>query len=114
MKLHEGWLIAREPSRLALPGERWLADNIVVSADQSRLTEALSGGGPNEFLFFLGCASWSPGQLARELKEGAWVVSDFDSEILFDTPADKIWDTALARFTGVSNPLTAVREWARA
>lgn len=47
------------------------------------------------YRFFVGYAGWGPGQLDREIQEGAWIVSNVDRALLFDTPLDRIWETAL-------------------
>ena len=40
---------------------------------------------------FQGYAGWGPGQLERELESGSWLVTPADSNILFETPIEKMW-----------------------
>lgn len=42
---------------------------------------------------FMGYSSWEPGQLETELKQKAWVVADFNPEIVFNTEPAKLWNT---------------------
>ncbi|RMG44364.1 MAG: YqgE/AlgH family protein [Acidobacteria bacterium] len=44
---------------------------------------------------YLGYAGWGPGQIERELAEGAWVVLPADSRLLFDEPTEGVWERAL-------------------
>lgn len=44
---------------------------------------------------FMGYSSWEAGQLDLELNQNSWIVTDFDSEKLFNTPADKLWETVV-------------------
>lgn len=40
---------------------------------------------PEKYLVALGCASWVPNQLEREIAENSWLVVPAKDEILFDT-----------------------------
>jgi putative transcriptional regulator len=44
------------------------------------------------FRVFRGYSGWGPDQLEGELAAGAWVVVPATDELLFDTPADELWD----------------------
>lgn len=44
-----------------------------------------------------GYAGWGPGQLDEELAASAWLTVDVDPELIFDTPADAMWDRAIRR-----------------
>jgi putative transcriptional regulator len=41
---------------------------------------------------FNGYAGWGSDQLERELAGGAWAVVRANGEVLFDTPAEELWD----------------------
>ena len=41
---------------------------------------------------FRNYAGWGPGQLESELAAGAWGVSTANSEMLFDTPVEDLWE----------------------
>jgi putative transcriptional regulator len=44
------------------------------------------------FRMFSGYSGWGPDQLESELAAGAWIVVPASSELIFDTPADELWD----------------------
>lgn len=48
-----------------------------------------------KYKFFVGYAGWSPGQLESEIKKGMWVIGAATPELVFDTPPNKIWETAV-------------------
>lgn len=51
--------------------------------------------GPSRFLFFLGYAGWGEDQLEGEIARNDWLVVPADSELLFQTPAEKRWEGAI-------------------
>ena len=56
---------------------------------------ALAADPPDRVRLILGYAGWGPGQLASEMARGAWLVADATPELVFDTPAEDMWGTAL-------------------
>ncbi|MBP9085774.1 MAG: YqgE/AlgH family protein [Kofleriaceae bacterium] len=61
----------------------------------------IAGAPPRWFRLLLGYAGWGPGQLAEEMAEGAWLHAAVSPELVFATPADRIWDAAV-RSLGIS------------
>lgn len=52
------------------------------------IVEAVSRGeGPEKWMFVLGYAGWTAGQLETELAGDSWIVTPATSELVFDTPA---------------------------
>ncbi|MEZ5015824.1 MAG: YqgE/AlgH family protein [Flavipsychrobacter sp.] len=43
----------------------------------------------------VGYAGWSPGQLEDELKEGSWLISDINDDIIFETDPNEMWRKAI-------------------
>src|SRR5262245_55495020 len=43
----------------------------------------------------LGYAGWGPGQLDQELAASAWLTAPADPDLVFGTPADEMWETAI-------------------
>jgi len=43
----------------------------------------------------IGYAGWGPGQLEKELEEGAWWQMDFDVSLFFDVPLEHRWESAI-------------------
>jgi putative transcriptional regulator len=46
-----------------------------------------------KFRVFTGYAGWGPEQLESEMQEGAWIVLPASGEIIFDTPAQELWES---------------------
>lgn len=52
---------------------------------------------PGSFRFMRGYSGWAKGQLEAEIDEGSWNLVDLLPETIFGTPADALWDDAMAR-----------------
>lgn len=66
----------------------------------SRSEEALSAlchAEEQRLRVFVGYAQWGPGQLKREIEEGAWWTVEVDADFVFDTEISDLWSEALAR-----------------
>ncbi|MCQ2285423.1 MAG: YqgE/AlgH family protein [Bacteroidales bacterium] len=72
-----------------LPGIFVGYDAIFLSLIEHNAIETL------RYKFFAGYSGWSAGQLEEEIEKGAWVVSNVTPELLFETPSDNIWKTAV-------------------
>ena len=59
-----------------------------------------NNNGPQDVIIALGYAGWAAGQLEHELSCNSWLTHPADNDILFNTPADQLWDTA-AKAIGV-------------
>ncbi len=68
---------------------------ISVTASRDILFDIANDEGPDHFLLTLGCASWAPGQMEEEIKNNAWLNCDTDNKIIFDTPYEKRWKSAV-------------------
>ncbi|WP_022834349.1 YqgE/AlgH family protein [Salisaeta longa] len=73
----------------------WGGDFEAVQAEIQRDDAATE-----DLRFFLGYAGWSPGQLASELEEHAWVVVPEAADLIFETPPDRLWSAAMRRKGG--------------
>ncbi|MCL4819694.1 MAG: YqgE/AlgH family protein [Vicinamibacteria bacterium] len=51
--------------------------------------------GPRGLLIH-GYAGWGPGQLEREMEEGAWLVAPYEEELTFSPTVDGCWERGLA------------------
>lgn len=52
---------------------------------------------PRRTRVLTGYAGWGPGQLDEELQASAWLTVPADPELIFETPADEMWDRAIRR-----------------
>jgi putative transcriptional regulator len=84
------------------PQEPTYASTMVIPGGLEMTTsrdvlEAIAGGmGPRKVLVSLGYSSWGEGQLETEIKENSWLTVDADTRIIFDTPIEKRYDSALS------------------
>jgi putative transcriptional regulator len=65
-----------------------------LPADLSIL-DALLSEPPDRVRFLLGYSGWGPGQLERELAAGAWLVGEASADLVFETPCEDMWDSAV-------------------
>jgi putative transcriptional regulator len=85
-----------QPEWLGKSPEQWkreIAAGICVGDDEDwkRATEA-TGPEQQRVRVFSGYAGWAPGQLERERAAGVWTVVPATGRLLFDTPADDLWE----------------------
>jgi putative transcriptional regulator len=62
---------------------------------------------PHQMRMFLGYAGWGPGQLERELAQGAWLVAPVSPHLVFEEEKDRLWD-AVVRSLGIE-PATLIQ-----
>ena len=68
-----------------------VTDELMLTASKDALESIAQGDAPSNYLFALGFAGWSPGQLETELKENCWLTVDADFDTLFNQPAETRW-----------------------
>jgi putative transcriptional regulator len=69
-------------------------ENLVLTTAKEILIDIAAGKGPAHFLFALGFAGWSPGQLEYELMMDGWLVAPVDNGVIFETPVSERWRAA--------------------
>ena len=47
------------------------------------------------FQCYAGYAGWGPGQLEREIREGAWLVAPIDPQVILDGLPEEVWNATL-------------------
>src|SRR5689334_1771387 len=90
-----GWVL-HEPVGVAPSGQGTIAitSSISLSTSPDRL-RAIANSPPRNIRLLLGYSGWGPGQLATEMARGAWLHTAADEHLVFGTPADQMWDTAM-------------------
>lgn len=90
-----GWVL-HEPTGTALPEEGTISitPSISLSTSPDRL-RAIANEPPRNIRLLLGYSGWGPGQLAQEMARGAWLHTDATPPLVFETPPDAIWETAM-------------------
>lgn len=90
-----GWVL-HEPIVIAPQGHGTIAitSEISLSTSPDRL-RAIASSPPRSIRLLLGYSGWGPGQLETEMSRGAWLHASADPALVFDTPADDIWESAM-------------------
>jgi putative transcriptional regulator len=105
--LHEPTAQVRATRGLGSSGAVLVTPLVTLSTSPENL-RAIAAAPPDRVRLLLGYSGWGPGQLVAEMARGSWLCADPDPELIFDTPADEIWERALATL-GVTNPDTVVQ-----
>jgi putative transcriptional regulator len=77
-------------STLSIPG------GLEMTTSKDVLEALAEGGGPEKVLVTLGYSGWQAGQLEEELGRNGWLTVDADPKVIFDTPIDRRYDSALS------------------
>jgi putative transcriptional regulator len=91
-----GWVL-HEPVGIApagVGGTIEITSRISLSTSPDRL-RLIASQPPRKLRLLLGYSGWAAGQLATEMARGAWLHTAADPVLVFDTPPDAIWDTAM-------------------
>lgn len=72
-----------------------------LTSSKDILEAIAKGRGPQDYVIALGYAGWDKAQLEDELSSNSWLTTEANSQLLFDTPMDEIYQAALAKI-GVS------------
>ena len=74
-----------------------ITDNLLLSTSPELLRRLLEPRPPSDARLIVGYSGWGPGQLEAELEASAWLMSDVDHDLIFNTPPDRMWETAIRR-----------------
>jgi len=90
-------LVGSEPDAdEALRGMK-IASGLYLSTSPDLLRRLFEPTPPSDIRLVVGYAGWGPGQLEAELQASAWLLSEVDRDLIFNTPADRMWETAIRR-----------------
>jgi putative transcriptional regulator len=89
-----GWiLMGSEPSESEAVS---VADGVYLSTSPLLLRRLIETAPPRTRVL-TGYAGWGPGQLDAELAASAWLISEVDASIVFETPAATMWEQAIRK-----------------
>jgi putative transcriptional regulator len=71
-----------------------LADGLFLTTSLDVLRAIVEEGWPRTRIF-TGYAGWGPGQLDEEFAASAWLIAAIDPRLVFDTPAEEVWEAAI-------------------
>ncbi|RMF23534.1 MAG: YqgE/AlgH family protein [Deltaproteobacteria bacterium] len=91
-----GWILHGDCDALPSKLSRQIASGLHISSAPEAL-RLIAEEPPKRLRFILGYSGWGPEQLESEMAQGAWVNSDVSTDLIFDTPAELMWERALER-----------------
>jgi len=89
-------LVGDEPDDDQDRGMR-IADGLYLSTSPDLLRRLLEPAPPPRARLMIGYSGWGPGQLESELEVSAWLISDVDRDLIFNTAPDRMWEAAIRR-----------------
>ena len=99
-----GWiLLSEEP---AATDFKIVRDGLYLSTSVGLLRDVLEATPEPRARVLAGYAGWGPGQLDEELAQSSWLLADIDLDIVFDTAAEAMWETAIRRIGADPSSLT--------
>jgi len=71
-----------------------ITDKLQLTSSKDILQAIANDRGPKEHLITLGYAGWGSGQLEQEIANNIWLSCPASTDIIFNTPIDKRWESA--------------------
>lgn len=75
-----------------------VSTTVCLSSEPQILRDIALKNGPDHYLFLLGYAGWSAGQLENELTDNGWLVLPAEDDIIFNTSDSMKWKVAAQKF----------------
>jgi putative transcriptional regulator len=100
-----GWMLLGQGG-LEAPEVESVIEGIQFTRSNEILREVAESP-PAQLRMFLGYAGWGPGQLERELAQGAWLVAPVSPQLVFEGERDRLWDDVV-RSLGIE-PATLIQ-----
>lgn len=74
-----------------------LNEQLMVSNSNAILSTLGTKNEPEKYIVTLGYASWSSGQLEKEMNDNHWISMESQNDIIFSTPVEQRWIESLQR-----------------
>lgn len=90
------WILAGDPpddGEAAMP----VTNGLYLSTSPDLLRRLLQPHPPQRARLMVGYSGWGAGQLEAELEASAWLMSDVDVDLIFNTPPERMWEAAIRR-----------------
>jgi putative transcriptional regulator len=91
------WMLVGESDEAEAAQGMRIAEGLYLSTSPDLLRRLLEPSPPVRARLIVGYAGWRSGQLEAELEASAWLLSDVDSNLIFDTPPERMWEMAIRR-----------------
>src|SRR3954453_13923723 len=90
-------LVGEEPDEDGEMRGLRIAERLDLSTSPDLLRRLLGPAPPPNARLIVGYSGWGPGQLEAELEASAWLMSDIDRDLIFNTPHERVWEAAIRR-----------------
>lgn len=77
--------------------QREICPGLLLSVSHDLTLRLLQQPPSTRTRIIVGYSGWGPGQLEDELAASSWLTMDVDPTMIFSTPAERLWETALRR-----------------
>jgi putative transcriptional regulator len=77
--------------------QREICPGVLLSVSKELTLQLLQSPPSPRTRVLIGYAGWESGQLDREIAASAWLTMEVDPSLIFNTPPDEMWETALRR-----------------
>jgi putative transcriptional regulator len=95
---HGSWmLVGGEPDEDEALRGMSIANGLYLSTSPDLLRRLLEPSPPDRTRLIVGYSGSGAGQLELELNESAWLISDVDADLIFNTPPEGMWEAAIRR-----------------
>ena len=74
-----------------------IQSGVYLSASPTLIRHALQSSPDPQLRLVIGYAGWGPGQLDEELAASSWLMAPVAADLVFETPIDQMWETAIRR-----------------
>ena len=91
------WMLVGDDEDQTGSGGMRICEGLYLSTSPERLSRLLAPNPPPRTRLIIGYSGWGSGQLEAELAESAWLLSDVSADLIFSTPADRMWEMAIRR-----------------
>ena len=90
-----GWILMGDPQADAEAVQ--VCDGLYLSTSTDLLRQLLVNRPQGRTRLLTGYAGWGAGQLDAELSASAWLIADVQLDLIFETQATQMWETAIRR-----------------
>ena len=89
------WILTANPE--LDPEALEVMPGVYLSASPELVRRTLETAPDPGIRMVVGYAGWGAGQLDGELAEASWLLAPAESDLIFSTPGDEMWETAIRR-----------------
>lgn len=89
------WILTAKPDLDSEALE--VVDGVYLSASAALVKQTLESAPDHNVRMVVGYAGWGAGQLDGELAEASWLLAPVQHDLIFSTPIEDMWETAIRR-----------------